>query len=745
MKKIWQRDIEQDIQQGRFVSHFFLILLSLALASWRGDRQGPGLFRAFRLFFVKDANFRDGLIRFAHLSLFLFPVFALCFYLGIAIQAQDPWLAFNIIWCSAVMMGLAIYFSRTEASQDYSSRLRSCLILALATIMTVFVIGTTSKQSYEAHIEIWLYMVLTGFTIVLSFRMGLMLALISAPLPLLFMVIHSGSADFGGFMECFGLISTYLLGSLLKWVSDSYAFQSALNEDLAKARQQEIQFLLDTIPQGLLMIDEDGHILPHYSGHTPAILEEESLLSQSFYEVMIKHCSMNDDKKDQAWQALMASLGQTALSYEVNEDSLPREVHFKDKFLRLTWTPKFSEDKLCIGFLITLLDVSREKQNERMLSIQKQRMAIIEELLSIQGEHRAQRYLKRCLESLMEIYSSLDPHSAFLEVPKTHKLALHTAKGEARTLGLRELSSALHLAENMLIELTVCVQELKRDKISAYRTQMKDCLETAGEYLSCWQRFHRHSSSFTLTHEGRKLQLTMEELLTIVADHEVQKTQFASQLFHKKLSQINRSSLLNFLDSYLESITNIAEKLGKSVPQLKIEGESILIGQETEVILDQILSHILSNQLDHGIESPGERARHGKSQVGVISFKAYAEGTRLILDIQDDGRGLDLDKLRSMGVAQKALPDHASAEVVAELIFRGGFSTAQSVTETSGRGVGMEAVRDILQRHGGHIALQLLASPDERFRPFVFHIEIPDAVLSPDKGATSLSLLPKPA
>lgn len=740
MKSIWQRNIEKDIDEGRFVSHFFLILLTLAVSALRGECQGPGLLGTFRLFFVKNADFRDGLIRFAHLCLFLLPIFALFFYLGIAYQAGDPLLAFNISWCSAMMMGLAIHSSRVEARQDYSTRLRGCLHLALATIMTVFVIGCTSKESFDAHIEIWLYMVLTGFTIVLTFRMGLMLAILSAPMPLLFMLIHYGSTDFGGYMEFFGLISTYLLGSLLKWVSDSYAFQSRKNEDLARHRQQEIQFLLDTIPQGLLMIDESGHILPNYSDHTRGILEQETIVGQSLHDVLLKPCTMHDDKKDQVWHSLQAILGETALSYELNEDSLPREVLFKEKFLSLTWTPRLNADNVCIGLLITMLDVTQEKKNERLLTVQKQRITIIEELLAIQSEHKVQRNLERCLASLGRIHRSLDQRLADQPLPKDHKLTLHTIKGEARTLGLRELSSAVHLAEGFLFELSPSLEELYKVRVRAYHKQIEDCLGLAREYLNCWQRFHRHMSSLVLAYEGQKILLTTEELLAAVTHREVQETSVVTQMLRGKLSQINRCSLYKFLDSYRVSAANIAKRLGKLAPRLEIEGPSLLISQDTEVILDQILSHILVNQLDHGIEGQEERVRKGKSDQGVITFRIATQRSRLVLDIQDDGRGLDLQRLRSMGMEKAVLDPDASSEEVAELIFRGGFSTAEMVTETSGRGVGMEAVRDILSRHDGSISVRLEGGADASGQAFSFHIEIPDSALNDEEEATGLPL-----
>jgi sensor histidine kinase regulating citrate/malate metabolism len=94
-----------------------------------------------------------------------------------------------------------------------------------------------------------------------------------------------------------------------------------------------------------------------------------------------------------------------------------------------------------------------------------------------------------------------------------------------------------------------------------------------------------------------------------------------------------------------------------------------------------------------------------------------------------------------MGVEKKVLDAHANAEQVAELIFRGGFSTVETVTETSGRGVGMEAVRDILSRHEGTIAVRLMGRADEDLQDFAFHIEIPDAALNEKEEAMGLPSL----
>lgn len=138
--------------------------------------------------------------------------------------------------------------------------------------------------------------------------------------------------------------------------------------------------------------------------------------------------------------------------------------------------------------------------------------------------------------------------------------------------------------------------------------------------------------------------------------------------------------------------------------------------------------HIVRNSMDHGIESAQNRLDAGKAEAGTIKFEIVDKGDAVELQISDDGRGLALHKLYEKAVSSGLYSKDASAKAqdVAELIFNSGLSTAESVTQVSGRGVGMDAVKSFLGKQGATIDIVLSEIPDTlKFTPFKFIITIP--------------------
>ena len=122
------------------------------------------------------------------------------------------------------------------------------------------------------------------------------------------------------------------------------------------------------------------------------------------------------------------------------------------------------------------------------------------------------------------------------------------------------------------------------------------------------------------------------------------------------------------------------------------------------------LLHVLRNALDHGVETPDERAASGKPPSATIAIRAHRAGDRVVVEVQDDGRGIDVARVREAALSRGLLaPDvletMADSEVIG-LIFAPGFSTAGSVTTLSGRGVGMDAVRSAIERLGGRVEVE---------------------------------------
>ncbi|MEM7253188.1 MAG: chemotaxis protein CheA [Pseudomonadota bacterium] len=151
-------------------------------------------------------------------------------------------------------------------------------------------------------------------------------------------------------------------------------------------------------------------------------------------------------------------------------------------------------------------------------------------------------------------------------------------------------------------------------------------------------------------------------------------------------------------------IYDLSRELGKKV-ELRVEGEQTELDKTVLERISDPLVHLLRNALDHGIETPAERVAVGKPETGQISLNAYHAGGNIVIEIMDDGRGIDFErvraKARTAGLA--ADDDPISDERAKELIFEAGLSTADTVSNVSGRGVGMDVVRENIKGFGGTI------------------------------------------
>ncbi|MDO9422972.1 MAG: chemotaxis protein CheA [Methylobacter sp.] len=153
-------------------------------------------------------------------------------------------------------------------------------------------------------------------------------------------------------------------------------------------------------------------------------------------------------------------------------------------------------------------------------------------------------------------------------------------------------------------------------------------------------------------------------------------------------------------------VHDISNKLDKKIV-LKLVGENTEVDKAVVELINDPLVHLIRNSLDHGIEMPADRVAAGKSETGTIELKAYHRGGHIVIEIIDDGRGLDKDKFLAKAVEKGLIEENnlLTEKQIFELIFMPGFSTAEQLTDISGRGVGMDVVRRNIQSLGGNIEI----------------------------------------
>jgi two-component system chemotaxis sensor kinase CheA len=151
-------------------------------------------------------------------------------------------------------------------------------------------------------------------------------------------------------------------------------------------------------------------------------------------------------------------------------------------------------------------------------------------------------------------------------------------------------------------------------------------------------------------------------------------------------------------------VRDLSAELGKQI-LVDIDGGDVELDREMIEMIRDPLTHIIRNAVDHGIESPAERIKAGKREIGILSVSARQSGNQILIDIQDDGRGIDGKKLVEKAIAAGLLENSDAAQLGQRqqlaLMFEAGLSTAKEVTAISGRGVGMDVVRSNVERIGG--------------------------------------------
>ena len=196
----------------------------------------------------------------------------------------------------------------------------------------------------------------------------------------------------------------------------------------------------------------------------------------------------------------------------------------------------------------------------------------------------------------------------------------------------------------------------------------------------------------------------------------------------KLLRRIGTERLQDTLGGVVESLPSLARELGKEPPVVSLHDNGILVRNQVTGLLKNLFTHLLRNAIDHGIETPAARVAAGKPAVGRIDLDVAMAGDEFRMVLRDDGQGMALERICAIA-AERGLVDASASlsdEETAQLIFLPGFSTAEVVTEVSGRGVGMDAVKGFLEREGGRVGVRFLGPKSPAgHRPFEFAIALP--------------------
>ena len=235
-------------------------------------------------------------------------------------------------------------------------------------------------------------------------------------------------------------------------------------------------------------------------------------------------------------------------------------------------------------------------------------------------------------------------------------------------------------------------------------------LNLVGELIIAKSMLHQAINEFEKRHPKDPLKMRFSDAMAFQA-------RIMNDL-QKSVMKIRMVPVEHLFRRFPRVVRDVAKSCGKEV-------NLVVTGQDTDLdksILDMLaepLAHLVRNAVDHGIESPAERINDGKPAQGTVTLDAYHQGNEIVIEVTDDGRGIDHERLIAKAV-ERGLIKQGDAAILGEieinnLIFHPGLSTAQEVTSISGRGVGMDVVKTVLEKLKGTVSIRTTAGKGTTF------------------------------
>ncbi|WP_179400868.1 ATP-binding protein [Burkholderia guangdongensis] len=513
------------------------------------------------------------------------------------------------------------------------------------------------------------------------------------------------------------------------------------NAALLKQKTADIQAMLQNMQQGILTVVDGGVVHAEYSAYLETIFETDRIAGRSLGALVFDDSNLGADTRSQIETAVHACVGEDSMNFEFNAHLLVNEIakrmpDGREKWLDLSWSAITDETGTVVRLMLCVRDVTELRELAAQAGEQQRRLQMIGEILSV-SEDKFDRFVDSAKGFLNENERIIRQHErADSSAVAALFRNMHTIKGNARTYSLQHLTDIVHEAEQTyeLLRHADATPDWDRDALIADLVRVRDAIDSyatlnataLGRGGAAAPRADAQYLTIDRAHIDESLRV-----LDGIDPANVADLRAARDAVRRTLGLLGTERLGTALAGVIDSLPSLAAELGKEAPAVRIDDNGYRVRTEIGATLKDVFMHLLRNAIDHGIEPADERHALGKPGAGTIDIEAGVDRGLLQITISDDGRGLALDRIRAIarergwfGVdAEPALSD----DQVAELIFRPGFSTARAVTEVSGRGVGMDAVRSFVARDGGSIALRF--TDDRRgaaYRSFQTIVSLPD-------------------
>lgn len=429
-----------------------------------------------------------------------------------------------------------------------------------------------------------------------------------------------------------------------------------------------LQLVLDTVDQGLIIVDRENRTskersatLERWLGPVPE--------GSSFAAALRRHHSGTAAMFDLA----LASLFDGYLPEEIGLDQLPRCITANGRSLHIKYKPIVSEKGSIEKLLVVLSDATDELERRRVEAEQIELVTLFQHIAKDRAGFEA--FLAESSKSVELLGGPCRGDKA------AENRILHTLKGNTATFGLFGFAELCHDIEEKLADELRCLNDAD---FQSLQSKWSSALERSRLLLGGAARdvlevdLEEHAD---LVEQSRQKHVPEELIETLAA--------WADEPVRRRFER------------FADQARSLAERLGKPRVHVQIEASRVRLSAKRWAGFWAAFVHAVRNAVDHGIEAPDARASRGKSPAGKLLLNAEFRGDELRIAIQDDGAGIRWDRVKENALAA-GLPCHNQEQLV-EVLFRQGMTTKGTATSVSGRGIGLDVLKNATEALGGSI------------------------------------------
>ncbi len=472
------------------------------------------------------------------------------------------------------------------------------------------------------------------------------------------------------------------------------------NDDLVQQntfitnQKKEISDIMNNIHQGIITIAPNLIINKEFSSFMKVLFPQAKIAGQKISTFLYQEG--NEDDASVLDEALETIFSDPSL-WDMVEELLPKEINIGNREITLSWVPIIIGEKV-LKFLLIFTDVTEERELQREISSQKeendQKVEILLKLLKYPKDV-LNKFVSGATKNLNKMNIMLQkPSWSSSENLKELFRILHTLKGAANQMGLQRMANECHLLEDQL-GLDINEQKFLRDVESLDK-----------QYKIIFNFYEKTTNSSPEIESSKKDKYKTTFVQSLLKVNEQQE-------LLRKFMHLEGESVDSIRENMADLVDKTSTSLGKDI-RFEFESETFFLDKKSIGDLNDALSHIVRNAIDHGID-----------QTGDLKIKFENNKYHLLIQIIDNGKGIDIEKLTEKIISNKIKTEsklnNLAAEEIIQYVFHSGLSTRDNVSDISGRGVGLDAVKNIIENDlNGKVYVTSLPN-----KGTIFHIMLP--------------------